>query len=343
MSMNLPTPNLRGGRRRIQTIVALSAVVGAALIVVGLGYGGIAPWSSYMPGTHPANGGDPGPVTFSAARTAASDAAGAYSSAGWFPTSAFGLDLATSAVLPGPSSNLSYPVGPCGWKAVGGVDLSSLAIPSGASSVGTGASPAWFFLFSDSSGSNLMVSVVDGAATVMASMDGMGCGIPNDALAIPSSVIDSSHAVSAANAWGGHAFLSNATGVSEEMSISGPVLYEEPYFGGPPMYVNNSSAPCNGTGANGTPCVSPPPVFSIMNYTMPSLWAIGYSTCLPLPDLACGSTSDQFSAEVNATSGAVLSVYATMQEPGACGIPYLCSGTGGYAPVSGPTPLVRLD
>ncbi|MCI4358725.1 MAG: hypothetical protein L3J95_05950 [Thermoplasmata archaeon] len=318
----------------------LTAAV-AGLVVVGLVAGigsGMMPWAGF-PGYRSDSSSSSGSVSFSEAVQAASTAAAGYSSAGWYATSATGLNLLSSIVLPGPSGNTTPLGGPCGWTANGGHGFGSVTVPAAPGSVGHGTSPAWFVSFSNPVGAMLVVNVLNGQATVYGSTAGGPYCYNNPGLrAIPSTVIDSTQAVAYANAWGGSAFLANTSGSNEVMTISGPISI--PFYGPPPFVggVGYVGGPCNGSvPTNGVNCTQP--IYA--NYTEPSLWTVGYSTCPGLVNVPCGSVANQFNALLNATSGAVLQVSASLGNPGACGVPYACYGGGGSY-LGGPPPPVLV-
>lgn len=87
---------------------------------------------------------------------------------------------------------------------------SSLVVP-GVGNVSSGVASAWVYFFSNVSGSILLVSVVNAAATLEGTLSGSGCSFASTGVSpIPSSgLIDSTTASADAGGAGGWAFLAN--------------------------------------------------------------------------------------------------------------------------------------
>jgi hypothetical protein len=350
-------PRIHGNRKAaLGTVAAVVIVLG---LLVGLGYAGLTPWSKELPGFGSHDSSATGPVTFFTARSAATQAAVAYSSDGWTPVLAAGFVPPNAFFFPGPgtppvavpvyngnasgtgnSSGIGptpYPPPfPCWWQAVGSANLTGFTVPAAPSDVGTGLAPGWLFLFTAPTGDALAVTVLNGVATPYVTLSGnctaesFGFG---ELQSIASGVIDSSQASAVANSWGGAAFLANSTSVNETMIVRGAMTI--------PMF------PCG-------PCTTGPPppgpngsvrsaVIGPSNYTIPAAWSLSY--------LAGSYSSNsmpfgEFEANLFASNGTVQSVNAWMGPSGyPCygGVPCIVSpggvSMGGNGGVSPPPPM----
>jgi len=89
-----------------------------------------------------------------------------------------------------------------------GTPQTSFTFPATSASATVGTSNAWLFdLTQSGGGSALVVTVADGAVTLQYTVSPGGCANSGSNQAIPSGIVDSSTAVSAANSNGGSAFL----------------------------------------------------------------------------------------------------------------------------------------
>jgi hypothetical protein len=297
-----------GGRPRW----ALLAVVPAVLVVAVLltGFAGVAPWSKAMPFGRSGSSSSSSDLSFGQARTAAAAAFGPSSGGPWNAVSAIGVAISTPASIPGPtgSANFSAPGFGCGWTPLGAVSLASLTIPATTGSLGVGLSAAWLFLFTNASGRATVVTVLNGQASLYASLTSGPCStstIPMNP--IGSSVIDSTQAASIANSWGGNAFRANYSVAGAIYSISGSMSYPVyPPCGGP---VN-----CTGISGYGNGSQEPPPGSGApwYNITVPSVWSVMFVTCvMPVSVSACSGPLSMFSASLDPVNGTVHSVSAT--------------------------------
>ncbi|HUI38851.1 MAG TPA: hypothetical protein VLY85_04395 [Thermoplasmata archaeon] len=307
----------RGGRLATLSVVGAVAVVVALL--VGLGYAGLAPWSSAMPGTRTHDAVPSGPVSFFSARTAATLSAAGYLNGGWTPVAAVGLVPRTAIELqwPGPapydgagsSANgsgvilpPSPPATPCWWQPVGSSGWGGLTVPAAPSEAGTGLAPAWLVFFTGPGGSMLLVTDLNGVAAPYASIAGPNCSAtfaPGMYQSIASGVIDSTQAAGIANAWGGSAFLANSTFANETMVVEGALSIPYSYYGGPPC-------------GNGSGCPSPVVIVK-ENFTYPATWTLAYSAASARGSFLGGGW---FTANLFASNGTVLSASATTQSYG---------------------------
>jgi hypothetical protein len=302
------------------------AIGAVALLLLGLGYAGLAPWSNSLPGyrEHAQTGTDPS--SFFAARSLGEAAAYPFIDHGsWVLESAVGLALKASLTIPAAGENNST-MGvavPCTWSGLGGSNLDSITIPPTPAGTPPGSASAWLLEFVQLGGSgnagiwpgsnsSLVIAVVlDGQAQAYAA-SGSGCPSSSGQNVtvgdLSSGVIDSTQAAATADAWGGSAFLANYSAASAVYSVTASVSvhYVESVY--PPCWGISSN--CNGTWANGTP---PPPIY--VNYTTPSVWEVAYSTDPGLlPGLAANSSSPwtnssaYFIAGISATNGTVSSI-----------------------------------
>jgi hypothetical protein len=305
------SPFRRSGLR--QTV--LLGTVAVALLVLGtLTYAGLTPWVSSSLGLPSHDSAPTGPVSFYTARTAAIQAAGGYSGATWTPVEAAGFVPPKASFLsgPGPAPNYtnypgnisSGPISPpppttCWWQAIGGSNLSGFTVPAAPSDVGTGLASGWMFMFTDPGNGMLVVTVLDGVAALYVTIPGGNCTTTygmEQFQSIATGVIDSTQASQVANAWGGSAFLANATSVNETLGVVGAITIPQySYYPGGPIEYNGSGLPG---------------VVSVGNYTIPASWSVSYSFG-PQVWNASGLRGE-FYAAMDATNGTVTSVSASM-------------------------------
>jgi hypothetical protein len=248
-------PHRSGALLAVAAIVVVAVVVLAALLLAGVG-----PFARHS-GTSAA-------VTFSSARQTANSTASSHG--GGFTTLVFGAGFSSRSTLTLPVLGL---LGNPGCTIAGESSTNTTTVPSTAVGAGTGSAAFWAFLYRNSSGAGLLVSVTNGAASVVGTLDrGQNCAFLGNQLgAIPSGVIDSVAAVNAANHEGGTGFLSahpNATGVY--------------------AVLGGSTALTPGAGAE---------------------WLVDYSLCTPFS--TSGAVEPQFTAVLNGLSGEVLAADST--------------------------------
>ncbi len=311
----------RGGARGFfRTAPARTVLVGAVVIAVLLGaaYAGMM-----MPAGHDVSPSIPAQnaptssaVNFTTARADAASAASNYGGGNWTPVEAIAINSPTNTTLPGPDYDAeevgtplppSVPAEPatasvppnatgCGWAPIGGSDLDEILVPAISGSVGQGTSPAWLFLSADPAGSLLVVTVLDGQASLYTVLPGTACGsngfegpesLPGS---IASGVIDSTTAVADANAWGGRAFLDNTTNDVATFTLTG-------------AYSDGS-----GYGSDGLDGAA---------FVTAATWTVSYTNCwaTAIDDaapLACEVAPATFSATIDAANGSVLSASASV-------------------------------
>ncbi len=176
-----------------------------------------------------------GPVgsspTFDAAQGPANSAAHGVSGGPWHAVIALGLATTMGVSVPvgdlggeyaALGCNVSYPSG----------SLSSIFVPPTGANATVGGAAAWIFDYANASGF-LFVAVLNGRATPLFSAYGGQCSFLTLArpLSDYSPLVDSSVAVSAANAAGGTQFLHNYSGVDRIWILSGDPLTDQATWG----------------------------------------------------------------------------------------------------------------
>ena len=317
----------------------LGASVGAVavlLAVLALGYAGLAPWSTAMPGYHANSHPATDPESFFSARSAAQTAASSYLNQGsWLLIGATGVALHNATTYPGPS-NYSYGVTPpCGWSTPAGNAPSAITIPATPAGTASGEASAWVLEFVPSTPTSatpalVVVTVLGGQASVYGVMAGPGCPtLTSENMSygdLSSGVIDSTQAAGVANSWGGSAFLANFSSANVEYTVTASVTVHLVEYIYPPCYGNYSN--CNGTWSNTTPPVPSNWGYGVVydNYTTPSLWDVSYSTTpMGYPGSGMMNTSGNspaiwaaFTASLSAANGTLNSVIAYTSGYGGC-------------------------
>lgn len=251
--------------RRLGGVVAVVVVVAVAAVALLAGL-----WAAgWIPGSGPASS---TAVSYSTAATVAASASAGYERGGWQLIQAFGFMLHAGSSLQLPSFG---PV--CPMHAAPGMNGASAMFP-GYGNPGAGVSPGWEMLFRNSSGTLLLVLVLNGKAQVVGDAYGSNCLLYPFTRGIPTSVLDSTAVVAAINVAGGSAFLASHSSVSSVVGLTG------------------------GTTIHAFP--SPP-----VNAT----WGVMYTSCGMGPEMM--GTGAAFLGWANATSGVVLN---TTQTSGAC-------------------------
>ncbi len=178
-------------------------MAGATAVVVVLCLVGLALLGD-LPGVGPSSG-PAGPVPYSQARTRAVDAA-AQMGGSWSVLYAGALNgqAATSTTSFGSAVGLAG----CTVTGIGAYATSNLTFPAQGRDVGSGSSPAWLFLLRNSTNDGLLVAVLSGVASPVASISGPSCTGGLRLLAVvPDSAIDSTAALATAGSAGGTSFL----------------------------------------------------------------------------------------------------------------------------------------
>ena len=229
-----------------------------AIVVLGLALVGDLP--GFGPSGPPA-----GPVPYSEARTAALDRATSQFGGGWsvlFAGALNGHGTTSTAAF-----ESAVGVGGCAVTGLGVYATSNLTLPGRSSGFGSGNSPAWLFLLRNGSNGGLLVAVIDGAASAVASIGGPTCTTALGLLGtIPSSAIDSTTVLATADSAGGTAFLTAHPDANVTFVLRGGV--------------------------------------SLFGFGTGSTWSVLYSGCgsSAIP----GSTAVAFNATINATLGTVV-------------------------------------
>ncbi len=273
-------PPLFPSRRRGWPIAAGAAAAVVVVCLLGLALLGVLP--GFGPSAGPA-----GPVPYSAARTAALDSASSQFGGQWavLYAGAFNGHAATS------TAGFGTPVGlgGCSVAGLGSYATSNLTLPALDSGFGSGSSPAWLFLLRNSSNIGLIVAVLDGSASPVASIQGPTCTTGIGLIGVvPSSAIDSPTALATAGRAGGTAFLSAHPDANVTFVLSGGV--------------------------------------SLFGFGTGSTWSVLYSGCggSALP----GSSAAAFNATINASLGTLVATSsANVTCTGAPSIPLATAGS----------------
>ncbi len=232
-----------------------------------------------------------GASTFSSSRSAAQAAANGYPGGAW---NLFGADgIASTTSLSSPTSNLTSNLAGTGCTFTSASTAPSTLTLGTVTDVSAGSSASWVFLFKNNAGTSiLVVSVLDGSTNVLGTLTGASClgGFLNVLGTLGANIIDSTQAASTANSGGGSTFVSAHPGAWGSFTVSAGY-----------SYLGFSSGPT---------------------------WTVTYSAC-PLSLNATG-TAAQFTATVNATSGALIHAGTTTAT---------CSGFGGAGGGGGATPI----
>ena len=146
--------------------------------------------------------------------------------------------------------------------------VSTVTVPGTSGSYSGGKAAGWLFIYWDwGTSTGYYIGVFSGSASYLGEVTGAGCAFfPSPPNPLPSSLIDSTQAAADAN-------------------------------------VNASSYLAAHSSASASFVLIPGWTYSAYNfsYTYPASWTVSYTTCSP----SGGGSGDEFSATVNATSGAV--------------------------------------
>jgi hypothetical protein len=174
-------------------------------------------------GTNPAvsvaftSSGGPGTaVTYSQADATAAAAAASYYGSGWTTMAAAALAIPSEYAYPTSQIDFSS-FCPGHWI---GTQPPTVTLPSTAATAPVGTAAVWFIFFSQSSSSSFLVGdVLSGVPNLLYLGGGSQC--TDLSLISAAGSIDSSQAVTVANAHGGSAFLASHSGTSTELALVG--------------------------------------------------------------------------------------------------------------------------
>lgn len=278
----------------------VAALLAICLAVVGLYVAGVGPFPSHSqaPAASP-----PSALSYSEAEAATNATAQRFSSGYWEVVLAAGLDLRSSFSVATNLSGLISDALQVNCQVAPAISASSLTVPAYSGNLTSGLSPAWVFLYVNSSGSALLIADLHDSSEVIDLVNGCGAELSEFAGVSPNAT-DSPEAVSTAMADGGYTFA-----------------VEHP--GG-----NTTALAFSGTS---------PQYYSALGY-----WLISYSTC-PLTSAPNSNDSYyDFSVKVSTTSLTVYGVThnGTTTCSGPFGVPLAPSERPEVSPASvlpGPT------
>ncbi len=254
-------------RRRSRTPIYVGVAVGAVVVILLV----LVLLPALQPGG-PA-GGSGSALTFSGARPAADQAVSGYQGGGWTLVAASGLSSRSGVSLPvnGSSAIVTGGSGSCNVTLAPGAP-SNLDIPASTANGSSGQAPAWEYIYRNAAGASLLVTEINGTATVVGTFNGASCtSLFGLFQPIPSGII-ATPAGARATASAAAPFLASYPNATEVYAVIGGVN-----FGG----VANLGA----------------------------TWIVLYTTCQLTPS-AVGFGSE-FMGEVNGTTGALLSANTT--------------------------------
>ena len=213
------------------------------------------------------SGGASGPLTYAKAEPIASGAMSGYQGGGWSVLFAVGLATPTSESFPTNTSALgNLSSSGCTYHLV--TSASSYTIPGFIGNRSSGETPAWEFGFRNTSYTLAIASVINGQASVLATITGTECAFFAELLTpIPANVIDSSQAAADVQPYA-QAFLSAHPNATAEFAVLGGLNF--------------------------------------LGRTTPTEWSVIYTTCAVTPNSS--GTGEQFNATVNGLTGAVSGV-----------------------------------
>ena len=203
-------------------------------------------------------------LTYSGAHPVADRSVGNFGGGGWTLLFAAGLVSPTTVMVPVNTTTLGSLTSYCTYTPVSG--FSDLTLPGYSGNRTPGASPAWEFAYRNATGTIALVSVIDGQASVLATLSGLECAIGSQLFhPVPGAAIDSSQAA------------------ADVAPLAGAFLVEHP----------NASAVFGLVGGG-----------HFGNFSLSTEWSITYTSC-SVENPGSG-TGDTFNATVNATTGAVI-------------------------------------
>jgi hypothetical protein len=293
-----PPPPARKGGLSKGAGIAIAVVVVIVVVLLALLLTGVIPgFKSSSSGGGSSPGGSGAPLSYSQARGIADSAIAAHATSPILVVG-FGLDTVSEYT----NSSLS----PGGMCAPSGGSTSTLTVPTYTGNYHSGVAPAWIFGYyvNVSGGTLYLMGVLNGAAVYFGSESGSSClgGTPFGNVTIPSGVIDSSAAASAAASDANSFTTANPTANAFYWLVGG--------------FSFSTGPPLNYT------------------FTQPATWSVFYSTCTPSQTSGTGT---QFNATVNAVTSVVMG-YGTQTVNCTGSIGQVV--TGAEHAVSEPTPSV---
>ena len=252
------TPSATPAPRSRKTLyVVVAAVVVVVVLLVAF---------IILPSLTPSSG-PSGPLTYSGAKPIAGGAMSGFDGGGWTLLFAAGLVTPTSESFPTNTSALgNLSSSGCTYQLV--TSVSSYTVPAFSGNRSAGETPAWEFGYRNGTDALGIASVINGKASVLATITGDECAFFAQLLTpIPGNVIDSSQAAADVAPAAG-AFLAAHPNASAEFAILGGVNF--------------------------------------LGHTLPAQWSIVYTTCTVTPNPT--GTGEKFNATVNALTGAVSGV-----------------------------------
>jgi len=208
--------------------------------------------------------GPSGPLTYSGAKPIADSVMAGYDGGGWTALFAVGLVTPTNESFPTNTSALgNLSSSGCAYHLV--TTASTYTVPAFTGNRSAGKTPAWEFGYRNGTDALAIASVINGKASVLATITGAECAFFAQLLTpIPGNVIDSWQAAADVASDAG-AFLAAHPAASAEFALLGGVNF----FG----------------------------------HTLPAQWSVVYTTCTVTTNPT--GTGEQFNATVNALTGAV--------------------------------------
>jgi len=248
-----PAPRSRKGLYVVVAVVVVVVVLLVAFVV--------------LPSITSSSSGPSGPLTYSGAKPIAAGAMSGFDGGGWTLLFAAGLVTPTNESIPTNTSALgNLSSSGCSYTLV--TSASTYTVPAFTGNRSAGATPAWEFGYRNGTDALGIASVINGKASVLATITGSECAFFAQLLTpIPGNAIDSSQAAADVEP-DAAAFLAAHPSASAEFAILGGLNF--------------------------------------LGHTVPAEWSVIYSTCALAPNPT--GTGAQFNATVNALTGAVSGV-----------------------------------
>lgn len=240
-------------------------VVGAVVVVVILVLAVLLVLGGGHTGSH-----HTGPITYSEAASDVGPVAQGYQGGGWKPILAEGLDSNVAATIPLPTNGSSTGTSGCVESLLVSTST-TFTLPSYTGSLSGGVAPGWLFGFVNASGSLLLAADLNGTVTLIATVGGPNCPLKTVVgffAGIPSDVIDSNAAASAAWSVGGSAFVAAHPNALAVLALTSGV--------------------------------------SFLGLSQPATWDVRYQACTA-SSVNSGQLVATFNATVNAATGRVIS------------------------------------
>lgn len=199
-------------RRTEEWIVVGGAVLVVAVLLVALAATGVLPILPRHSG---------GPTTFQSAEGAANLVAQGFQGQAWTLVVAEGIGLNHTYATPPISGTAGTG---CSVMNLGADPSGNVSFPPTVGSVGSGAASAWLLIYRGSANGILLVTVLDGYASLYAWVYGTCAAVLGFFSPIPSGVLDSDRVAVIVNAAGGSAFLSAHPNAEASWVLSEPSL-----------------------------------------------------------------------------------------------------------------------